>query len=174
MDTGTKIPVHYGFCGFSLIELMIVLSIMGLLTLLVVTNTTFLHRTSMYAQLEQLYSMCHLARQTALATNKAQTIQFDLLTNSYTWAHRTESLPRSLRFGFIPGTKGPPAYPTMPIYTPITFAGNKITFYPDGIIQSGTLYLIDEHATSMYAISNAVAQFSYLRMYRYDGTWHIL
>jgi prepilin-type N-terminal cleavage/methylation domain-containing protein len=171
MDTSARIPVRY---GFSLVELMIVLSIMGLFTLLVVTNTTFLHRSIMYAQLEQLYSICQLARQTALATNQAQTIQFDRLTNSYTWAHRKESLPRSLRFGFIPGTKGPPAHPTAQLYTPITFSGDKITFYPDGIVQSGTLYLIDEHATSMYAISNAVAQFSYLRMYRYDGTWQIL
>lgn len=162
------------YTGFSLIELMIVLVIVGLLALLMTSNTLFFNRTIMRAQLEQVYHLCHLARQTALATNMAQVIEFDLVTNSYSWGNRKESLPRSIRFGFIQGTKGPPANPTALLYTPITFAGNKITFYPDGIIQAGTLYMVDEHATTMYALSNAVSQFSYLRMYRYDDSWHIL
>jgi len=160
--------------GFSLIELMVVLSIVGLLTLLAAGNTMFLNRSIIRAQFEQLYSMCHLARQTAIATNKAQIIQFDLVCNTYSWGDRKESLPRAIRFGFIAGTKGPPAHPTTVLHTPITFSGNKITFHPDGIIQAGTLYLVDEQATTMYALSNAVSQFSYLRMYRFDGTWHTL
>jgi Tfp pilus assembly protein FimT len=153
---------------------MIVLTIIGLLVLCISGNTMFFNRSITRAQLEQLYSMCHLARQTALATNKAQTILVDIATHTYSWGSRKESLPRTIRFGFIPGTQGPPSNPTTILHTPITFAGNKITFYPDGIIQAGTLYLVDEQETIMYALSNAVSQFSYLRMYRYDGTWHLL
>lgn len=160
--------------GFSLIETMVVITIISLLALLLTSNTTFFNRTLMRAQLEQLYSICHLARQTALATNTEQIIYFDTTANTYTWATKTESLPRTLRFGVIKGTYGPPAHPTKLVHTPITFTGNKITFYPDGIIQAGTLYIVDNQETSMYALSNAVSQFSYLRMYYYDGSWQTL
>ena len=166
-----KIMLH---AGFSLIELMVVLTIIGSLVLLSTSNTLFFNRSIVSAQLEQLYSMCHLARQTALSTNQAQSIHFDIASNTYYWGDRKEVLPRTIRFGFIPGVQGPPSNPTTILHTPITFSGNKITFYPDGIIQAGTLYLTDEHQTIMYALSNAVSQFSYIRMYRYDGTWRIL
>jgi hypothetical protein len=47
-------------------------------------------------------------------------------------------------------------------------------FYPTGIISSGTVYLVDKNKRYMYALSNAVSQFSYLRLYKYDGGWKLL
>ena len=56
----------------------------------------------------------------------------------------------------------------------ITFPGYAIHFYPTGIISSGTVYLVDKKKKCMYALSNAVSQVSYLRLYRYDGRWKLI
>ena len=160
--------------GFSLIELMVVITIIGLIAVMVRINTSFFTARIVRAQLELLASVCQYARQSALATNTTEIIMFDTQTHSYRWRDRVEKLPLGLRFGVIPGVKGPPSNPTTTLSNPITFSGSRITFYPDGIIQSGTVYMVDAHNSIMYALSNAVAQISYLRMYRYDGAWKLL
>ena len=160
--------------GFSLIETMVVITIIGILAVTVHVNTSFFTASLMRAQLTSLCNMCQLARHTAMASNSTETITFDLRAHTYRWKDRVEQLPIGMKFGYIPGTKGPPSNPVAPLYTPVTFTGSHITFYPDGIIQAGTVYLVDTNATTMYALSNAVAHISYLRLYRYDGAWKLL
>ena len=46
--------------------------------------------------------------------------------------------------------------------------------YPDGIIQSGTVYVIDSSKKCMYALSSPISQVSYLRKYSYNGKWQPL
>jgi len=87
---------------------------------------------------------------------------------------REEKLLSGVQFGFIQGAKGPPAHPVSILSKPITFLEESITFHPDGIMQAGTIYLVNAHKTRMYAISNAVSQVSHVRKYRYDGSWRLI
>lgn len=82
------------------------------------------------------------------------------------------NLPATIRFGFLPESKGPPSTPTRPIRSAITFPGKKVSCFPDGTIQAGTVYLVDDKKSSMYALTSGVSAVSFLRKYRYDGTWH--
>ncbi len=160
--------------GFTLIEMMVVILLVSLVATIVRMNSSFLSSYIIRAQIEQLFSMCHHARQSALAYNRTESIEFDTQANTYRWAGSVRQLPRGIRFGYLPGTKGPPANPTTLLDKPITFAGDHITCYPDGIIQSGTVYLVDDNATMMYAISNAVSAVSYLRIYVYRDGWKLV
>jgi len=83
-------------------------------------------------------------------------------------------LPAKVFFGFMPGAKGPPASANKLILKSITFTNNRIIFYPTGIISAGTVYLIDQAKQVMYALSNGVSQISFLRTYRYNGSWQPL
>ena len=90
-------------------------------------------------------------------------------------ALRNSSLPHTVQFGVLPGIMGPPATPTHAITQPITFVGNKILFYPEGIIQAGAIYLKDTKNRVQYALSSGVSTVSYLRKYQYTGgEWKLL
>lgn len=160
--------------GFSLIECMIVIALIAIIVMLTGMSNSLLHQICVRGQLEKLYTFCHYARRYAIATNKPQTITFDTAHNSYSFLTYHEQLPGGVRFGFLHGTAGPPADPKITLSSPVSFKGNHITIHPDGIMQSGTIYLIDDNKTCMYALSNAVSQISYLRKYRYDGAWHLM
>jgi Tfp pilus assembly protein FimT len=151
---------------------MVVVAIIAVLATLTTIHSSFLNRVLVRAEIDKLYTTCQHARYLAMATNKPQIIYFDKLQNSYSFGDRTENLTQGVQFGFIAGSKGPPAHPHVPLYKSITFQNDKIIFYPDGILSSGTIYLIDTYAHAMYALSNAVSQVSYMRMYRYDSVWH--
>lgn len=123
------------------------------------------------SEIEKLHTICHYLRRTAMINNQPQTLIFDIKHKSYKYHDGEEKLSQQVVFGFLPKTLGPPSEPKTIVHTPITFKKNTITFYPDGIISSGTVYLIDTTKQYMYAFSSPIAQISYLRLYRYDGTW---
>jgi len=160
--------------GFSLIELMIVLVIIAIIAMLTGTSNVLLTDIATRLELDKLYSICHYAQRYAMASNQVQTITFNIAANTYRFHEREEKLLSGVHFGFIQGAKGPPAHPISPLSKPITFTGECITCYPDGIIQSGTLYLVNANKTTMYALSNAVSQVSHLRKYIYDGSWRMI
>ncbi|HRN78301.1 MAG TPA: prepilin-type N-terminal cleavage/methylation domain-containing protein [Candidatus Dependentiae bacterium] len=157
--------------GISLLELIVVVAIIAVLVTLNTVHSSFLQRILVRAEIEKLYTTCQHARCLAMATNQIQTIYFNTRDNTYSFGDRHEKLTQGIQFGFITGSKGPPAQPQLPLYKPITFQGDKIIFYPDGIVTSGTVYLIDAQGHTMYALSNAVAQVSYLRLYVYRTGW---
>lgn len=157
--------------GFSLIEIMIVLAIIGLIAMLTGTGNRALTDLATRLELDKLYALCHYAQRYAMASNTIQTITFNIPANTYQLGERKEKLSSGVQFGFIQDAKGPPAHPASPLTKPITFVGEHITFYPDGIIQAGTIYLVNDKKTAMYALSNAVSQVSHLRKYTYNGSW---
>lgn len=160
--------------GFSLIELMIVLVIIVIIAMLVGTSKILVTDTAMRLELNKLHAVCQYAQRYAMASNQSQVITFNIPANTYRFHDREEKLVSGIQFGFIPGVKGPPAHPVSALSKPITFLEESITFYPDGIIQSGTIYLVNARNTIMYALSNAVSQVSHMRMYIYDGSWRLL
>lgn len=156
--------------GFSLIELMIVIAIIMTLASLIGINNRFFNKSRTITELNLLHAACCYLQQSAIARNSIQELVFDFSNNSYSLQGQTHILAPCVRFGVIPLVKGPPSSPASAILEPITFANQTITFYPDGIISAGTVYITDSHA--LYALSSAVAHASHLRKYRYDGAWH--
>ena len=109
-----------------------------------------------------------------MTTNTECVLQFDVQKNEYRCDKIHEKLSQRISFGSLPNVLGPPGSPSHKIEKAVTFPSFAIHFYPTGIISSGTVYLVDKKKQYMYALSNAVSQFSYLRLYRYDGKWKLL
>lgn len=153
---------------------MAVVVVIALLAMMGRATTSFMHRLLVRAELEKLYLVCQHARGCALATHTQQELQFDCAAGTYCLNGQTYKLAHGVSFGYLPGAQGPPASATKLLEAPVTFACQRIIFYPDGIIQAGTVYLVDTAKTVMYALSNAVSQFSYLRCYTYNHGWTLI
>jgi prepilin-type N-terminal cleavage/methylation domain-containing protein len=160
--------------GFTLIEMMVVICLCALLATLGIMQLSFLDSTIVHAEVDKLVSVCSYLRQKSIATNTEYVLTFDTQKNEYGGNGIHEILSSRITFGFLPSALGPPGSPSHKISQAITFPGSAIHFYPTGIISSGTVYLVDKKKQHMYALSNAVSQFSYLRLYRYDGRWKII
>lgn len=160
--------------GFSLVELLIVIAIFMILSGFVAINTRFLHKAVITTHIDLLYNACYYLQKTAMASGQMQELIFDEEDQSYTYNNSHEKLPASIRFGVLPDAKGPPSSPQHPLNAAITFVDKQITFYPDGIISAGIIYIIDDDHNHMYALSSGVAHTSFLRKYRYDGKWHLM
>ena len=157
-----------------LVELLVTVSLVAIIVTIGAINLSFMNKSLVRSEMDSLYSLCTYLQRKAMATNTKQVIQFDVINNSYAYDNVSRKLPRQIRFGFLPGVKGPPASARLLIQSPVSFKGKKIIFHPDGIIQPGTIYLVDDTKQSMYALSCSVAQVSYLRIYQYAGTWERL
>ena len=160
--------------GYLLIELLIVFSLFIFCATVMIYHKNYLHRLVVRAELEKLYTTCIYLRAKAVTDNKELMLHFDQTKQNYSYGTVTEHLPKLVQFGSLKGAEGPPSTANLPINSPITFVQQRIIFYPTGIIQSGTIYLVDRNKTVMYALSNPVSHVSFLRRYRYDGAWHQL
>ena len=160
--------------GFTLIEAMIVVCLFAVIAGLGIMQLSFLDSTIIHAEVNKLAAVCSYLRQKAIVTNTECVLVFDIEKNEYRCGEMREVLPQRISFGFLSKAWGPPGSPSHKIEKAITFPGNSIHFYPTGIISSGTVYLVDKNKQYMYALSNAVSQFSYLRFYRYDGKWKMI
>lgn len=156
--------------GFSLLELMIVVALVAFIISLVAVNTRYLNKSALNAEVNLLCATCRYLQQVAIARNQPQSLICDVANNSYQFDGQFHQLSSTLHFGIIPDVKGPPSSPHATLAKAITFKDDTIEFGPDGIINSGTIYVTDSH--ELYAISSSVAHTSYLRKYRYNGTWH--
>ncbi len=157
--------------GFMLFEFMICLGIVVIIIGLAASNLSFLNRYLVATETEKLYATCLYMQRLAMVSGQEQQLIFDVGAQTYVYGATQQKLPVGVTFGFIPGIKGPPSAPLAPIRSAVTFPGSKISFYPNGLIQAGTVYLSDQHATCMYAISCPVSQVSYVRRYRYADGW---
>jgi prepilin-type N-terminal cleavage/methylation domain-containing protein len=160
--------------GFSLIELMITLTLCALIVTLTVVNVSFLHRGTVRNEVEKLYAACMYLQQRALSGNQECLLELDEQRQEYRFDGKVERLDLAVRFGAPSTVKGPPSEPRAIIKSAITFPGKHIIFYPDGVISSGTVYLTDTEKSTVYALSSAVAQISHLRKYGYTDSWKLL
>lgn len=164
----------YSKHGFTLIEIMIVVCLFALVATLGMMQLSFLDDTIVHAEVDKFAGVCSYLQQKAIATNSDQLLVCDEQKNEYRLDNVHETLSRRIAFGFLPNVLGSPGSPSRSIKKAITFADSSIHFYPTGTISSGTVYLADKNKKIMYALSNAVSQVSYLRLYRYDGRWKLL
>ena len=160
--------------GFSLIEMMVVIALIMLISSLASINTYYLHKAVVHTELDLLYNTCCYLQHMAMATNQKQELLFNLAGQCYTYNSEKHALPGVVQFGILPQVNGPPSSPSHALTLPITFSNEKIVFYPDGIISSGIIYMIDSNHHDIYALSSGVANVSFLRKYRYDGKWHLM
>ncbi|TET06374.1 hypothetical protein E3J79_02240 [Candidatus Dependentiae bacterium] len=158
--------------GFLLIEALIIITLISLIVTLGLSFGTSLHKALVRSEIEKLYSACIYLQRIAMVTNKRQLLTFDINKNTYYYQGHEERLCHYVTFGTTIGIKGPPSAPTNVINKPITFTNNQIIFTPNGILQSGTIYLTDASKQHQYALSVPVSQISFLRKYRYDSRWN--
>lgn len=157
--------------GFTLLELIIVCALVACIALLATSNFGLIDRMAVHAQIDRLYGLCHYLQRRAIARNQSCTLSFDVHNHTYQYDDVTVPLSSAVRFGTLPGAKGPPSSPTHALASPCTFARNEIIFHPDGIISSGTVYLVDRNQRWLYALSSPISQISFLRAYRYAQGW---
>lgn len=160
--------------GFTLLYGGIVLALIAVILSLLFPRFVALDIRAVESEVRKLHQVCWFLRQRALATGHPQVLTIDSQSNAYHGAHYTERLAPSVMFGVIPGVKGPPSNPTQPLDFPVTFKDSTITFYPDGIIESGAVYMTDKDQRVMYALSSGVGHASYIRMYKHRDSWELI
>ena len=165
--------MKHRYKAFTLIELLVVLCLVALISSLALVHVSVFNSTLVRVELDKLVNACQYMQQLAIATNKEQHLILDIHKHEYHFHTYREKLSPYVRFGVLPGVKGSPGNPVASTAQAITFPSHRICFYPTGIISSGTVYFVDATKQCLYALSNAVSQVSYLRMYRYDGTWKL-
>lgn len=156
----------------TLIELLVVIALIALFAGLTIQHSSFL-RPYIRTELDLLYQTCIYMQRRALITQQTQAIHIDPQTHSYTFNNRVRKLPKGVRFDIM-SVKGPPATPTKLLEKPCTFKNNCITFYANGVIDAGSIYMTNDQRTTLYALTVAVLPYSYLRTYCYADKWLLL
>jgi hypothetical protein len=162
--------------GWLLLEVLTVCFLIGFcVSLFLVQQFNRSPFASTSLQIHALFSLCANLQKRALITGQEQRLIINPQKGAYFVDTQQEHiLAPPINFDILPEVKGPPGAPKEYLTHPVTFAQNTIVFYPSGILSSGTLYLLDTERKILYAITNSVSYYSYLRLYRYDGKWEIL
>lgn len=158
--------------GYIMFELLVAIALVGLMVGITCTHVGAYQYNGIKQQVALFALQWHQLRQAAMTRNKQQEMFLDESGHRYQLDGIWYELPPTIRFGFLPDAKGPPSHPNTLIHSAITFVQKKVTCFPDGTIQAGTVYLVDDKKSCMYALTSGVAAVSFLRKYRYDGTWH--
>lgn len=150
--------------AFTLIELMIVLTMMGILTTLSWEGyKALLTRYQLQGVSRVLVSDLRAVQQQAVTTRQRCWIRFDPEQGGYSvWVAGSASggdqqgrllrqvrLASSVRFGSAPGVKGPPSDPVeITELDGVTFRDNRVVFMPSGGLGTGAgaIYFTDDPA----------------------------
>ncbi|MBS1986432.1 type II secretion system protein [Candidatus Dependentiae bacterium] len=160
--------------GFTLITVLVSISIVVCLLSLALANISFLDRLLVRTELNLLHATCCYAQQMAQINHEPCEIVCDLEKNSYRCDNHRRVLPQSVIFGVKQGVYGPPGNPHTRITKPITFQDSRMRASVEGTLNAGTVYLVDTGKRYQYALSSAITQVPYVRCYRYDTAFHII
>lgn len=142
-----------------------------MLATIAVPTWRFFKRQTIVEQLNQLQIICATTQQRATNTQIKQIVSLDSSNQSYFFSNHSEKLFPEISFGFIAGLKGPPSNPKKLVTQAITFPDQAITFYPDGTISAGTLYLTNRDK-QQYALTVPISKETFVRKYQYlRGQW---
>lgn len=158
--------------GFTLLEILVGMSLILLTISLAFLQVHQYEYVCIKQQISLFAREWHRLQQCAMAKGSPKEMIFDANNHRYRLDGQWHDLPALLKFGFLPQAKGPPSKPTTLLHSAITFPDNKVICFPDGTIQSGTVYLINDSRRCMYALTSGVSAVSFLRKYKYDGVWH--
>ncbi len=154
-------------CGSTLVELLVVVAVLALLASIAIPGVFFLQQHMLNSELHKLQIICHLLQKQAISKGQKQYLNFNSADQSYFYNHHFDKLNNAIHFNFLKGVSGPPANPKKPINQAITFPKQKITFYPNGMISPGTVYLTDQKNKNMSALTIPVSQVSFVRKYKF-------
>lgn len=157
--------------GFLLVEVALVLALILVIITLATPQFLFLKRQIVHSEIKKLIAECLYQRMCAMATHQELVVQFDPVKSRYGTKERMQSLASGVKFGFLPALLGPPSQPTRPIDKAISFVNNRINFYADGSMSSGTVYFLDRDNSSCYALTIPSGQAPYIRHYEYQNRW---
>ena len=184
----TCLPLNTRMCNtkkisFTLFELCLVMALISVMAGLSFRLFLPSSQSLMRNQLRVMQTLFVYLQQKAIASNQDIKLFLDQEKNSYYFSINTDPSVHHLdnhhRFGFIAGIHGPPAKPTHLIDSFTTFKKQDnlhvITFFANGTISVGALYIIDNKQTTMGALTCSVSQVSYVRKYLYTGNmWTLL
>lgn len=160
--------------AFSLIELCIVLAIIIIMTTLAITFFVNQKEPYLIAEAYTLRTRLWQLQQEARVENKQKSLIFNESNSSYSFGNENHKLSKYVKFGTLRNILGPPSSPKKLLRKAITFKSKKITITPQGILQSGTVYLIDDAGQLLYAVTVPISGISYIRIYRYrNKQWHV-
>ena len=168
--------------SFSLFELLAVVAVIIILLTVTVSKSSFFNKFVLKNEVDKVFTLFSYLQQRAIASNNQQEIIFDLQNNSYLMNSnpKENKLANVVKFGFLQNSYGPPSDPTKLIQNAVSFKKDgtnkfKVIFYPDGKVESGSIYLIDKDYKNMMALTIPVSSVSYIRKYEYkNGKWVVL
>lgn len=160
--------------GFTLIELMIAVSLCMLLACISLVNVSSFQKSMIVAEMQLFCSACNALQQQAIATNTIQELTIDVVNHTYSCNGHEHALAKGVYFDVALNAYGPPSAPHKLLDRPITFSENKILFYPEGMMSAGMACFTNSSHSLLYAISSAVAHVSFLRRYSYDRSWRLI
>ena len=161
--------------SFSLIELLVVLSIFSIILVLFISKFSFLNKFLLKNEIEKLYSDFYFLQQKAISKNEKQELFLELNNNLYFYNVLDKKVIRKfsnfIEFGFLKSVKGPPSCPRKYINKAVTFkkydSFYKVEFFNNGIVSAGTIYLIDKNKKYMNALTVGVSNVFYIRKYKF-------
>ncbi len=161
--------------GFSLLELIIVFMLVVFLASIASVGFTFFDRSLVHCELDTLVMCCRKLQQEAQFLQMTKELIINRKQHSYEINGRHYQLAQGVKFAMPQKGLGRPSSPQHPLASSSTFLKDKIIFYPDGIISSGTLFLSDAKQNIFYALSVPVSQVSYIRRYVFKkNSWELL
>jgi hypothetical protein len=166
-----KIHLH---AGFMLFELIVTVVLVAFLLLLGGSLFSGLQRLLVGLETKKLAVTCRCLQYQALSSNVEQHLFFDQVLQGYRFNGHDERLARGVLFGRGDHVVGSPSRPHQQVSSAITFVNQQINFFPSGIVQAGTVYLTTYDKMLTYALSAPISQFSFLRIYRYNGKWNLV
>jgi Tfp pilus assembly protein FimT len=156
--------------GFMLFELMLVIALIIICSTIGFISYNAVKGTSFATDVAVLSMLLRTAATRATCLKKEQKISIDESTSTLVYDGIRYALQEGFSFGVLPNVYGPPSSPQKLVTQAVTFVDKKIVAYPDGTLQSGTLYITNSQ--EQYALTTPVSAFSYIRVYRYrDSAW---
>lgn len=135
----------------------------------------FLDNFNISSSLRVVRATCKQLQQRAQSTQTIQTFTINKQNNLLRYAHGKIKLNQTIKINTLDNVLGPPGSPHKTITNPVTFKNNVITFYKNGSISSGTIYLTDKDNKHQYALSNSIGSVPTLQLYRWqNGTWQTI
>jgi prepilin-type N-terminal cleavage/methylation domain-containing protein len=158
--------------GVTLLEVSIVLALIACLATIGLSFTNLIDRSLVAFELKRIYALFTSLHHRAVVTGQRQTLCLGTEQADQLSVH---PLCRGVVLGYSPGIHGPPGNVNGKLLdSAITFPKKRATFYEDGSVQAGSLYLTDQNRTVTYALTVDAGSCSYIRCYVYNKGWKLL
>lgn len=159
--------------GFILSHYIGGFAFIGSICFLSLSFFTIYERAAVRREIDRLYAAMLFMQRKAIIEQKPCMLVFNRIKQGYV-ADVFHSFSSGVRFGAAQGVCGPPSKPDKAIKDPVVWPGGVVTFYPDGTIAAGAVYLTDASGRCTYAITCDASETSHVRRYRYDAKWNLI